>query len=87
VRSSDFDIRWWIRYLHEYQEDKCEDFTSAVDALRASPGFVFVYSCVYLAFLIAHIISHITRPQHRDHPSHQEVLAWIYKTSVKMLKG
>jgi hypothetical protein len=44
VRPSDFDIRWWIRYLHEYQEDGCEDFTSAVDAMRASPGIFFCLS-------------------------------------------
>ena len=53
VRPSDFDIRWWIRYLHEYQEDGCEDFTSAVDAMRASPGICFVFLCLYLACIIA----------------------------------
>jgi len=56
VRSSDFDIRWWIRYLHEYQEDGCEDFTSAVDTMRAAPGFVYPYSCVCLASLITSFI-------------------------------
>jgi hypothetical protein len=53
VRPSDFDIRWWIRYLHEYQEDGCEDFTLAVDAMRASPGICFVFLCLYLACIIA----------------------------------
>ena len=34
ISTSDFDIRWHLRYYWDYGKDDCEEYTAAVDALR-----------------------------------------------------
>ena len=61
IAVTDFDIRWHLQYYWDYRKDGCEEYTSAVDDIRAKGS----YAVSTQFALLGHVSSRVIHVLHR----------------------